>query len=54
MVARAGAMLGQQLQAAADGLNMNAIPSDAELAAMIEDATGVYALHGPHVETQGI
>lgn len=54
VVASAGAMLDEQLAAAADGLGLNAVPDDDELSAMIEDATAEYALHGPHQESQGI
>lgn len=53
-VGRAQAMLDAQLEAAAQALGMNEVPDDAELSAMIEEATAAYGLHGPHLETQGI
>ena len=44
----------ERLAAATQALNMNALPDEATLNDMIEEATAVYALHGPHNETQGI
>ncbi|KAI7838073.1 hypothetical protein COHA_008156 [Chlorella ohadii] len=54
VVARAGAMLDQQLQHVTVALGMNGVPDDALLSDMMEEATATYGLHGPTQETQGI